>query len=203
MQEEVRQREPLEERVVQHLLTTDVDGVLRIPRAAAERVIGHGEIDLRPVRLEDLRRQMRRRRARDAQLVLTEQARVLVEQPKRAVAGRRDVAVPVGEQEEPVVFQSDRARRRGFAVAGHLLVSDRGGHGDDFGVPRTLADRLAHADTALPRLVRIAGSRRGGHVRRSSRWHRSRASPPARRAAARWCARAHTAARAAPPCGRG
>ena len=53
----IRERQLLEERLLEHQIATDVNGVLRVPGVPAERVVGHGEIQLCMVRCDHLCRQ--------------------------------------------------------------------------------------------------------------------------------------------------
>ena len=92
------------ERILENELALKKDRVPRIPGVAAERVIGHREIDLREIRLDDLGGESGLRRAGDAHLVMAQNSRVVLEEPKRAVAGGRDVALLVGEQEEAIML---------------------------------------------------------------------------------------------------
>jgi hypothetical protein len=134
--EEVREREPLDEYILEQKLAPKVDGMLWVPGIPPELVVRHGQVYLGAIRLDDLGRELCRWTAGRLQLVVTENARILVEQPEGAVAWWRHVAVLVDEQEEPVVLECERVGHRRLPITGNRRVPDGFGHRDHSSVSR-------------------------------------------------------------------
>src|SRR5690606_13343628 len=100
------------------------------PEVAAELAVGDGEIDLRDEDPGRLGAQNIGPSAGRAQLVMTEHARVLVEQPELARAGRRDVAGGIRQQEIPVLLEDQLGRGEGADLARDAFVAEQLRAGD-------------------------------------------------------------------------
>jgi hypothetical protein len=75
-----------------------VDGVLRVPGVAAERLVAHGEIDLRLIHPEHLGGEQRGRPSRKTEVVMAEDTGVIAEQAEPTAARWCDLALAIEDQ---------------------------------------------------------------------------------------------------------
>src|ERR1051325_4847716 len=127
-----------------------MNGVLRIPAVTAEGVVVHRQVDSRRKGLDKLRRQADRRTARAAQLIVTEDARIILEQAERAASGGRDIPRPVDEQKDAVVLERDRVGHGHLMLARQLRVTDGFFHRARY----LIGHRIGLAELGIDALIR-------------------------------------------------
>src|SRR5690606_20332639 len=115
---------PIYHHVIEELLPTDVQEVLRLGEEAAELSIGDRQVDLRREDAGRLRAQHVGPAAGRPHVVRAQEARVLVEEPELARARRRDVPGRVGQEEEPSLLEDELGVRQRLRLAADLLVSE-------------------------------------------------------------------------------
>ena len=123
--EEVGEREPLHQLLVDELLAAQVEEVDRVGEEPAEGGAGDGEIDLRAVLGGRLRGEDHRRPSRYGQLELGEETGVLEIRALIAGAGRKDVPEPSRDGEEISLLEDQLLRSRRLGKLGQLGVSEQ------------------------------------------------------------------------------
>ena len=164
--EVVRQRQPLDEMIVDELLAADVQEVHRILEHAAEVGAGDGQVDLRGVLGAGLGREHDRRSAGHRQAQLAEKAGVLEVGALVARARRPDVSDAPRDGEEVAALEDQLVGARGLRQRAQILVAEQLGRAD--GRQRA----VAHLSPPLPRRrlrQRMARPAPGGTARGSRR----------------------------------
>ena len=123
--EEVGQREALDELVVHHLLAAQMEEVDRIREQPSEELRGDRQIDLRGVVGAALGREHHRGPARDREPQLAQEARVLEVRALVARAGGEDVAQPPRHREEVPSLEHQFLGAGGFGELRQVVVPEQ------------------------------------------------------------------------------